>query len=38
MSNLIEHARTELHAAGFVVEPGRPAIDKMVVEDVLKLQ
>lgn len=37
MSNLIEHARTELAAAGYKVEPGRPVIEKMVVENVLEL-
>lgn len=37
MSNLIEHARRELAAAGFKVEPGRPVIQKMIVEDVLEL-
>jgi hypothetical protein len=37
MSNLIDHARTELAAAGYKVEPGRPVIEKMVVEDVLEL-
>lgn len=37
MSNLIEHARRELAAAGYRVEPGRPVVEKMVVEDVLEL-
>jgi hypothetical protein len=37
MSNLIEHARTELAAAGFKPQPGKPIIEKMVVEDVLEL-
>lgn len=37
MSNLIDHARIELAAAGYKVEPGRPAIEKMIVEDVLEL-
>lgn len=37
MSNLIEHARTELAAAGYKAQPGRPIIEKMVMEDVLEL-
>ena len=36
-NNLMDHARVELAAAGFEVEPGKPIFDKMVVEDVLQL-